>query len=72
MQFSDESSTPANSEESQFISVAGLKANGWTDKAIDLFLGRADKSADNPHYSNASPMRLLIKQALQTSFRYFP
>ena len=55
--FTDEASTPANGEERRFISVAGLKANGWTDKAIRLFLGEEDEQADNPHYSHASPMR---------------
>ena len=56
--FSDEASAPANSDEGRFISVAGLKANGWTDKAIRLFLGAEDEQADNPHYSRAAPMRL--------------
>src|SRR4051812_43590706 len=69
----DESSAPANTEERQFISVAGLKTNGWTDKAIRLFLGEEDEQADNPHYSNASPMRLYDKQrvlAAQNSLRF--
>jgi hypothetical protein len=71
--FSDESSAPANSEEGRFISVAGLKANGWTDKAIRLFLGEEDEQADNPHYSRAAPMRLYDKQrvlAAQNSLRF--
>jgi hypothetical protein len=71
--FTDEASAPTNAEESQFISVAGLKANGWTDKAIDLFLGVEDEQADNPHYSRAAPMRLYDKQrvlAAQNSLRF--
>src|SRR3954453_4611341 len=71
--FSDESSAPANSEEGRFLSVAGLKANGWTDKAIRLFLGEEDEQADNPHYSRAAPMRLYDKQrvlAAQNSLRF--
>src|SRR3954451_22360442 len=72
-QLTDGPTAPANTEQSQFISVAGLKANGWTDKAVDLFLGRPDQSADNPHYSNAYPMRLYDNQRVleaQNSLRF--
>ena len=40
------------------LSVAGLKARGWTDAAIRQFLGEPDKLVDNPHYKSAAPMRL--------------
>jgi hypothetical protein len=40
------------------VSVAGLKARGWTDAAIRTFLGAPDLVCDNPHYRSAAPMRL--------------
>lgn len=43
---------------SDFASKAGLKARGWTDAGIVLFLGSADKTAKNPHYKKAAPMQL--------------
>lgn len=39
------------------VSVAGLKARGWTQSLIDL-LGEPDLLKRNPHYAKAAPMRL--------------
>jgi hypothetical protein len=39
------------------ISVAGLKARGWTQSLIDL-LGEPDLLRRNPYYAKAAPMRL--------------
>jgi hypothetical protein len=40
------------------LSVAGLKARGWTDALIRDLLGEPDLLVDNPHYRRAAPMRL--------------
>ena len=40
------------------LSVAGLKARGWTDALIRQLLGEPDRLVDNPHYRSAAPMRL--------------
>lgn len=40
------------------VSVAGLKARGWTEALITAFLREPDKVVDNPHYRSAAPMRL--------------
>lgn len=45
-------------KEREYISVAGLKSRGWTDSLIRRFLGKEDKSVENPHYSSAPMMRL--------------
>ena len=42
----------------EFISVAGLKDRGWTDSGVRRFLGDCDRSAENPIYKCAAPMRL--------------
>ena len=44
-----------------YISKAGLKAQGWTDKAIVTFLPTHDKEAQNPYYHGAAPMKLYLK-----------
>jgi hypothetical protein len=52
------------------LSVAGLKARGWTDGAIRRFLGDADRTAPNPHARSAPPMRLYAVsrvEAVETS-----
>lgn len=45
-------------EPNTYISVAGLKARGWTATCIRLFLKDPDRVVDNPHYRRAAPMRL--------------
>jgi hypothetical protein len=46
---------------SEYISLAGLKAEGWTDGLVKKYLGEPDKTAPNPHYSRAgAPMRLYL------------
>ena len=46
----------------EYISVAGLKAEGWTDGLIKMYLGEPDDTAPNPHYSQAgAPMRLYLR-----------
>jgi hypothetical protein len=40
------------------VSVAGLKARGWTPALITTFLGEPDTLVANPHYRSAAPMRL--------------
>lgn len=42
----------------KMITKAGLKARGWTDRAITKFLGEPDQTRPNPHYSSAAPMNL--------------
>jgi hypothetical protein len=47
----------------QYVSVAGLKIEGWTDRLIDVYLGEPDRMAPNPHYSSAgAPMRLYLRE----------
>jgi hypothetical protein len=40
------------------LSVAGLKARGWTDALIRDLLGEPDRLVDNPHYRRAAKVRL--------------
>ncbi|MHB8148029.1 MAG: hypothetical protein ACYDGM_12320 [Vulcanimicrobiaceae bacterium] len=42
------------------VSVATLKLRGWTQALISRFLGEADATAKNPHYSSAAPARLYL------------
>jgi hypothetical protein len=44
-------------EKPQMVSVAGLKARGWTQSLI-VSLGEPDALKRNPHYAKAAPMRL--------------
>jgi hypothetical protein len=44
-------------EKPQMISIAGLKARGWTQALITL-LGEPDVVRRNPHYAKSAPMRL--------------
>ena len=44
----------------EYISKSGLKLRGWTDVAIERFLGTHDKEAENPHYKPAPPMKLYL------------
>ena len=46
------------SPKQEFCSKSGLKHRGWTDVAIERFLGTHDKEAENPHYKSAPPMKL--------------
>ncbi len=40
------------------LSIAGLKARGWTDALIRQLLGEPDVCVPNPYYRSAAPMRL--------------
>jgi hypothetical protein len=52
------------------VSVAGLKARGWTDSLLRTFLGEPDKLAANPHYSSAgAPMRLYLLERVEAAER---
>jgi hypothetical protein len=42
----------------EYVTPAEMKLNGWTDKAIEKFLGKPDKVAPNPRYRSAANMRL--------------
>lgn len=54
--------------ESDYASVAGLKARGWTDGLIREFLGKPDKLVDNPHYKCAGAMRLFrVRRVLKVT-----
>ena len=44
-------------EKPQMISIAGLKARGWTQALITL-LGEPDMVRRNSHYAKLAPMRL--------------
>lgn len=43
------------------LSVSGLMDRGWTNAMIKTLLGAPDRTATNPKYKNASPMRLYAK-----------
>jgi hypothetical protein len=47
-------------ETSQYISKAGLKKRGWTDRAIDIYLSQSDKVVKNQRYAKAPPMQLYL------------
>lgn len=63
---------PKRSQEEKelYVSMKGLKAEGWTDKLIQKFLGEPDKTARNPMFASASPVKLYsrerIHEVLQT------
>jgi len=43
---------------SHYFSKSCLKANrGWTDRAIEMFLGACDMREPNPFYTNGSPVQ---------------
>lgn len=50
----------------EYCSLAGLKARGWTDSAVRRFLPIPDKSAVNPHYKCAAPMKLYLIKRVET------
>lgn len=43
-----------------YCSKTGLKYRGWTDKAIELFLGAPDKEGINPHYRSGPKVKLYL------------
>ena len=49
-------------EKPQMISIAGLKARGWTQALITL-LGKPDVVRRNSHYAKSAPMRLYDKSS---------
>lgn len=55
---------------SKYITIAGLKAEGWTDGLIKKHLGEPDKTAPNPHYSWAgAAMRLYLRSRVARKLR---
>lgn len=44
----------------QHVSVAGLRARGWTPTMVTRLLGEPDKTATNPRYRSAAPTRLYL------------
>jgi hypothetical protein len=40
------------------LSRSGLRRRGWTDAAIDRFLGFHDFEADNPHFAGGAPAKM--------------
>ena len=44
-------------EKPQMISIAGLKARGWT-QALIMLVGEPDVVGRNSHYAKSAPMRL--------------
>lgn len=44
----------------EFCSKSTLKLRGWTEMAIERFLGTHDKEAPNPYYKSAPPMKLYL------------
>ena len=52
----------------EYITPAGLKGKrGWTDPQIRNLLGEPDKTAKNPHYSTAAPMRLYLIKKVESA-----
>lgn len=47
-----------SSNEPEFCAKSTLKQRGWTDTAIERFLGDHDKEVPNPYYKSAAPMKL--------------
>ena len=42
-----------------------LKRNGWTAKAVKLFLPTPDKETTNPRYKNASPQKMYLLSTIE-------
>ena len=53
-------------EKEQYVSLKGLKAEGWTDKLIQKFLGNPDKTARNPMFASAAPVKLYSRTRVQS------
>ena len=61
-------------DETKYITVSGLKARGWTASLIQRFLGKEDKTAENPHYHSAPMMRLydlnrVVNEEIKAEFK---
>jgi len=52
-------------QDPDYISLAGLKKRGWTDRLVEEFLGREDRTATNPHYRSGPPMRLFARSRVE-------
>lgn len=50
--------SPSQTPKEPHLSLAGLKARGWTPSLITRFLGEPDRLATNPHARSAAPMKL--------------
>lgn len=50
----------------EYVTLTGLRSKrGWTDKMIREMLGDPDKTATNPHYSTAAPMKLYLVKRVE-------
>lgn len=50
-----------------YVTLSGLKRRGWTDGLIRKLLGQHDRTAPNPKYRTASPMRLYEVSRVETA-----
>lgn len=51
----------------EYVTMAGLKARGWTQIAIVEFLGRCDRRKTNPHYRTAPKIQLYLKARVEAA-----
>lgn len=61
----DETPDQMRRSDSEFLTVAACKDLGWTDGAINKFLGEPDDIAPNPVYKTASPMRRYRRERVE-------
>ena len=52
-----------------FASAAGLRRRGWTDGLIRRLLGECDRTARNPKFRRAAPMRLYDMRRVEAAER---
>ncbi|MFA5445678.1 MAG: hypothetical protein WC262_11975 [Bacteroidales bacterium] len=50
-----------------YLTKAGLKARGWTEKAIATFLGDCDQEAKNPVFRSAAPAKLYLTSRVEAA-----
>jgi hypothetical protein len=56
------SQTASKTTRLKYLSLAGLKAQGWTDAGVRKFLGEPDKLATNLHYASGPKVRLYAQE----------
>lgn len=57
-------------KKTKYITKSRLKSErGWSDGAIERLLGECDRTADNPHYRSAAPMRLYSLERVERAER---
>ena len=52
-------------DKQMYFSITDLKERGWTLGLISKFLSTPDATKTNPHYKNAAPMKLYVKDRVQ-------